>query len=45
MVKVGVEYFFSNLHFINCLNMKPKDPVWSNFEVLENKEQKTKCLN
>ena len=28
--------------------MKPKDPVWSHFEVLENdnsKEQKAKCLS
>ena len=28
--------------------MKPKDPVWSNFEVLDNdnsKEQKAKCLS
>ena len=48
MVKVGVEYFFCNLHFIYCINMKSKDQAWSNFEVLENdnsKEQKAKCLD
>ena len=48
MVKVGVEYFFGKLHFIYFINMKPKDPVRSKFEVLENdnsKEQKAKCLN
>ena len=33
---------------ISFENMKPKDPVWSNFEVLDSensKEQKAKCLN
>ena len=32
--------FFNNLHFIYCINMKPKDPVWSNFEELENDNSK-----
>ena len=47
MVNVGLEYFFSNLHFIYCINMKPKDSVLSNFEVLESdnsKEQKANVL-
>ena len=44
-IKSRITIYISLIH---CINMKPKDLVWSNFEVLENdnsKEQKAKCLS